>query len=64
VSTGYGPQLATWDDVEAARGSSWEALTESGRARLRRPGPPAGTLATHDGYRLGLGRPADWEAGE
>jgi hypothetical protein len=30
VSTVYGPQEATWDDVQAAHAASWDAVEKSG----------------------------------
>ena len=30
MSTIYGPQEATWDDVQAAHASSWDAVEKSG----------------------------------
>ena len=30
MSTGYGPQEATWDDVQAAHAASWDAAEKSG----------------------------------
>ena len=63
MSTFYGPQEATWEDVQAAHAASWDAVGKSG---LGSPGSVEVfdlCMATHRNQIRHEAREAETEAG-